>query len=85
MDFTLIPFALRQRDLAVVGIDEVPAGGACGCICPSCASRLVARHGDHRVWHFAHEARAGVQTTDRTCEFSWAVSVRLWRDSCCPP
>jgi hypothetical protein len=77
MDSTLIPFALRQADRTLVGIDEVPIGKACGCICPSCGSRLLARQGARRVWHFAHEPRADGQATDRACEFSWAVSVRL--------
>ena len=37
-------------------IGEVTRGAACGCFCPECASPLVAKHGDEREWHFAHEA-----------------------------
>ena len=76
MDFALIPFALRESDRSLVGVDEVLAGRACGCICPSCGSRLLARRGLQRAWHFAHEPRAEGQTTLCTCDFSWAVSVR---------
>lgn len=37
-------------------IGEVARGAACGCFCPECASPLVAKLGDEREWHFAHEA-----------------------------
>ena len=77
MDLTLIPFATRLADGALVAVDEVPSGKHCGCICPSCQSPLVARRGTQRVWHFAHTARADGADTEVACEFSWAVSVRL--------
>ena len=38
-------------------VGDVPRGAACGCICPACRSPLVARRGEEREWHFAHEAR----------------------------
>ena len=37
-------------------IGEVARGAACGCLCPECGSPLVAKLGDEREWHFAHEA-----------------------------
>lgn len=37
-------------------VDEVARGAACGCFCPECGSPLVAKHGEAREWHFAHEA-----------------------------
>lgn len=37
-------------------IGEVARGAACGCFCPECASPLVAKLGDEREWHFAHES-----------------------------
>ena len=37
-------------------IGEVARGAACGCFCPECASPLVAKLGEEREWHFAHEA-----------------------------
>lgn len=77
MDLTLIPFALRQPEGAVVAVDEVPAGHACDCICPSCGAQLHARHGRRRAWHFAHASRADSLQPEQPCKFSWAVSVRL--------
>lgn len=77
MDFTLIPFAWHHERNLFVGIDAVPPGMQCGCVCPSCHARLVARQGQQRTWHFAHEPRADQQAIDDMCEFSWAVSVRL--------
>lgn len=77
MDATVIPFARRKSDKALVDTTEVPGGKACGCICPSCRSPLIARKGTQKVWHFAHTARADGDRTEELCEFSWAVSVRL--------
>ena len=37
-------------------VGDVPKGAACGCVCPTCASPLVARQGQENEWHFAHEA-----------------------------
>lgn len=34
---------------------EVQRGAACGCHCPECSSPVVAKQGDVRTWHFAHE------------------------------
>lgn len=37
-------------------VGDVPKGAACGCVCPTCSSPLVARQGQENEWHFAHEA-----------------------------
>jgi Competence protein CoiA-like family len=37
-------------------ISEVERGVACACFCPECTSPLIAKHGDEKVWHFAHAA-----------------------------
>lgn len=37
-------------------IGDVPSGLACGCFCLSCSSRLEAKKGTVRIWHFAHVA-----------------------------
>ena len=56
-----VPFGLRDGRLWFVG--EVPAGLACGCVCPECGERLVARNKDFegrkRIRHFQH---AGTST-----------------------
>jgi hypothetical protein len=77
MDATLIPFALREVDQRFVGVVDVASGLACGCICPSCKSRLIARKGNVKVWHFAHVGRAEGNQIETDCDYSWAVSMRL--------
>lgn len=37
-------------------VGDVPRGAACGCTCASCGAPLIARRGELRTWHFAHEA-----------------------------
>jgi hypothetical protein len=64
---TTIPvtFALRGDD--VVYINDVANGLACGCVCPSCGDRMVAKQGAITIHHFAHEGGSdcagGLQTT----------------------
>jgi hypothetical protein len=41
---------------SVVSVQDVPRGKACECCCPVCGELLIARQGDVRVWHFAHES-----------------------------
>lgn len=48
-------FAAIDASGAIRFPEEVPRGAACGCFCPECASPLIARQGDARQWHFAHE------------------------------
>ncbi len=49
-----IPFALdaqgKWRD-----VSEVKRGLACNCVCPECAGRVVAKKGEIRAHHFAHD------------------------------
>jgi len=54
---SLIPFGLRSADQRLVDVSEVPQGGGCGCICPSCRASLIARQGHIKQWHFAHDFR----------------------------
>ncbi len=57
-------FATRAG--TVVHINEVENGLACGCSCPSCGERLMAKQGAKTAHHFAHEGGSectgGVQT-----------------------
>lgn len=54
------------RDGKVAHVDEVENGLACGCSCPSCGERLVAKQGTETAHHFAHEGgsscKGGLQT-----------------------
>lgn len=73
-----IPFGLRTDTGEVVDVAEVPNGAHCGCVCPACSTPLVARQGDLKVWHFAHESRGeAFRTTARECEHSLYVSLKL--------
>lgn len=58
-------------------MSEVPRGKACGCICPSCKTPLIARHGAEKQWHFAHASRSVYNQTKKKCKYSFFVSVRL--------
>lgn len=43
------------RDGRLKYVDDVPNGQGCGCICPHCEGRLIAKHnGDKKKHHFAH-------------------------------
>jgi ribosomal protein L19 len=44
----------ERADGTIAHISEVASGLACGCICPGCKTRLVARKGAEKVHHFAH-------------------------------
>ncbi len=50
---SLLTFALNDCG-AVVSIEHVDRGAACGCFCPACGERLIAKQGDVKIWHFAH-------------------------------
>ena len=40
----------------MVHVDDVPRGLACGCGCPCCHEKLLARHGDVKEHGFAHHS-----------------------------
>lgn len=40
----------------LVHVDSVPNGLMCGCVCPRCRERLVARHGNIKEHGFAHHS-----------------------------
>lgn len=48
-------FALNKNG-RIVGVDDVERGKACECFCPKCREPVIARQGEQRVWHFAHES-----------------------------
>jgi DNA-directed RNA polymerase subunit RPC12/RpoP len=77
IDLNLIPFGLRESDNLLVDISDVRRGRGCGCICPSCKTPLIARHGQINEWHFAHASRNVYSRTEEECTYSFFVSVRL--------
>lgn len=50
-------FALNNQGVTV-HVNDVARGAACDCICPACGAPVIARQGDVRGWHFAHQAGA---------------------------
>ena len=52
-----IVFAL-DRQGRLVDIHSVPQGLACGCVCPGCGGRLLAKQGQIRAWYFSDASGA---------------------------
>ncbi len=77
MNINLIPFGLAASSGMLVDIADVPRGGKCGCICPACKTPLIARQGEEKGWHFAHASRKVYEKTQKECEFSFYLSVRM--------
>ena len=40
----------------IISVHDVERGKACECCCPVCGEVLIARQGEIRSWHFAHES-----------------------------
>ena len=53
--YSLQKFAVNING-EVVSVHEVQRGKECGCHCPACGEVLIARQGEVRSWHFAHES-----------------------------
>lgn len=50
-----LTFAIDEKTNRMVGIDDVANGLQCGCLCPHCKQRLIAKNGGtDRAHHFAH-------------------------------
>ena len=50
------PFGLRDGSIVTIeDISESERGKKCGCVCPSCGAALIARKGEEREHHFAHD------------------------------
>lgn len=77
IELSLIPFGLRENDGEFVDVADAPRGKQCGCICPSCKTPLIARQGNVKEWHFAHASRSVYSRTEKECQFSFYVSVRM--------
>ena len=73
----LIPFGFHVPSQSLTDVGSVKKGRQCDCICPSCKTPLVARQGEIKEWHFAHQSRSTEQETKAPCEYSLWVSLRL--------
>lgn len=66
-DLNLI-YALKNGE--IVSISEVEQGLKCGCICPACGSRLVAKKGTKVMHHFAHYS-------GENCKYGYETSLHF--------
>lgn len=53
-----VRLSLGERDGAIHHVSTVPNGLACGCKCPACGEKLVAKHPAKIQQHFAHVSGA---------------------------
>jgi hypothetical protein len=53
----LLDFAIDETTGALVDIRQVESGMRCGCICPQCRRRQVARKGPRNRHHFSHHPK----------------------------
>lgn len=61
----------RRADGTLAHISEVERGEACGCVCPACERRLVARKCKDKADHFAHKG-------DTACSYGAETNAHLW-------
>lgn len=61
-------YALRDNEL--ISVDSVERGRKCNCICPYCKQPLVAKKGNYRIHHFAHDKNS-------SCEHGYETSLHL--------
>ncbi|WP_097280103.1 competence protein CoiA family protein [Caenispirillum bisanense] len=77
-----IAWAVRGEHL--VSIEQVPSGLAADCTCPECGASLIARRGEERDHHFAHQpgarcvlaagaSAAGLSSTDAELRLAMRV------------
>lgn len=53
------PFGMRNGRLIIIGdLTDSEWGIRCNCTCPECGGKFIARHGEIRSPHFAHEKNA---------------------------
>lgn len=58
------------KDGVVTSVDDVESGLKCGCVCPACGEKLIAKKGAKRMHHFAH-------FSGHTCEYGYESSLHL--------
>lgn len=58
------------KDGKPIHVSHVPRGLSCGCICPACGARLVAKQGQFREHHFAH-------ATGDPCRYARETALHL--------
>ena len=56
-----ITFGWHVPTQRMVTVREVANGRDCNCVCIACGTRLQARQGEIRNWHFAHDSEIQCQ------------------------
>lgn len=59
-----------DADGKLVYVDDVPNGNKCGCFCPACKEPLMAKKGEKRRHHFAHQS-------ETECEHAYESMLHL--------
>lgn len=71
-----IPFGLKDHRLFSAG--DVANGLSCGCLCPGCGAKLIAKHPKAKLAHFAHYAEEACSTGYETA-LHLAAKQALWQ------
>ena len=58
------------KDRKITHISQVEKGLDCGCFCPACGDRLIAKKGDVVRHHFAHQS-------DKPCEYGVETALHI--------
>jgi Competence protein CoiA-like family len=70
-----LAFGRHAATERIVHVKDVERGAACGCFCPACSEKLVARQGDALAWHFAHASGA-------QCRDALSAAMASWLRQC---
>ncbi|MDN3637571.1 competence protein CoiA family protein [Simiduia curdlanivorans] len=77
MDNVLIPIAIDIATGKRVDVADVANGADCGCVCQSCEIDVVAKQGDLKAWHFAHNPHSQRKAV-RVCDVSFYSSAKVF-------
>lgn len=76
LDHPGLPYG-ESPDGRMVSINDVVSGLGCGVVCPQCRARLVAKKGQERRHHFAHEAEEGGDGKEGSASCAGAAETML--------
>lgn len=70
MERKQLKLTVALKEDVITSIEDVESGLNCGCICPACGERLIAKKGPKVQHHFAHY-------TGKNCEYGYESSLHL--------
>jgi len=70
MNRNQLNLTVALKDDVITSIEDVESGLGCGCVCPACGERLIAKKGSKVQHHFAHY-------TGKNCEYGYESSLHL--------